>query len=238
MPIEKYPTSSGDLMAKLAELEARVQKLERGPSNPTQTVFHNSAGDVLMRAGADPETGEKGFTVGRDDGKTALMVSGETTKVFDRTGQVIVSDAPGFESGLGRPSISAMVNKVGALASAQTSLIYVTVAEAFFRRSNPAIEVVLQHFTSDGATGIQLRFRDGDTFTQLGPVAGGALYEPSFSPSPAAPVRFRTPPLLLPPGTFPVGGEVRLIVEAQKISGAGPATFTVDVLAVRGADVS
>jgi hypothetical protein len=227
-------------MQRLSDLTSRVEKLERGPTNATQTVFHNSQGDVLMRAGTDPDSGEKGFTVGRTDGKPVIEVKaapGQDTqniKLYDRAGNMILGDSETFESGLRRPSISAMVNNVGLVPPAQTTFIYTTVADAYFRKSNPAIEVVLNYWSSDGATAIQLRFRELDTFTVLGGL--NAPYEPIFNPAPigANAARLVTPPLVLPDSRFPIGEQIHLIVEAQKISGAG--TFTVHTLAVRGSD--
>jgi hypothetical protein len=92
--------------------------------------------------------------------------------------------------------------------------------------------VLLYYFSSDGATGLQLRFRDANTNAQFGTASGG-VYNPSFNPAPAAAAFLRTPPLELGE-SFPVGGEVHLIVEAQKISGTG--TISIQTLAVRGAD--
>jgi hypothetical protein len=124
------------------------------------------------------------------------------------------------------------VTNAGLPILAVTSLIYVTVSEAHFRKSNPAIEVLLYYFSSDGATGLQLRFRDANTNTQFNTPAGG-VYNPTFNPAPAGAAFLRTPPLELGEN-FPVGGEIHLIVEAQKVSGAG--TISVQTVAVRGAD--
>lgn len=235
---EPYPTQA-NLANRLAALEERINKLERGAPK-TLTTFYSSQGEVLMRSGTDPETDDRVFAVGRDNGQTALEVKTpagaqtQSIKLYDRMGNVIVGDSETYPDGLRRPSISHNVVKIGSVAPSQTTLIYTTVGEAYFRKTNPAIEVVLNYWSSDGATGIQLRFREIDTFTQLGTLTSS--YEPIFNPAPVggSAVRLVTPPLVLPSSRFLVGDQVHLIVEAQKISGTG--NFTVDVLAVRGSD--
>lgn len=228
---EKYPTGA-DAMKYIAALESRIEKLERG-SNPTVVAFHDNVGTVLMRAGTDPATLQKGFTVGRSNGKDAIAVSADDhIAVYDKSGQLVLGDSNTYDSGIMRPSISANVVVTGMSLPTNTSAIYITVGEAHFRKSNPAIEVLLYYFSSDGATGIQLRFRDAITNAQFN-TPGGGIYNPTFNPAPVGAAFLRTPPLELGEG-FPVGGEVHLIVEAQKVSGAG--TFTVQTVAVRGAD--
>lgn len=230
---EKYPTQA-NLLKMVNDLTARIEKLERG-DKPTLVTFHDSHGTVLMRAGTDPNTDMRGFSVGRNDGVPAIEVNGVTTQnvgVYDKSGQLILGDSLTYDSGIQRPSISHNVLNTGMSIPAVTSLIYVTVAESHFRKSNPAIEILLYYFSSDGATALQLRFRDANTNTQFNTSSGG-IYNPTFSPAPAAAAFLRTPPLELGEN-FPVGGEIHLIIEAQKVSGAG--TISVQGIAVRGAD--
>ncbi len=235
---EPYPTQA-NLANRLAALEERINKLERGAPK-TLTTFYNSQGDVLMRSGIDPETESRVFSVGRDTGQAAIEVrapSDEATqnvKVFDRRGNVIMGDSETFDAGLRRPSISHNVIRIGSTPPAQTTFVYTTVGEAYFRKSNPSIEVILDYWSSDGATNIDLRFREIDTFTVLGSLS--APYNPTLL-APIPRTRLVTPSLVIPESRFPVGGQVHLIVEAQKSVGApGGSTFTVDVLAIRGSD--
>ena len=234
---EPYPTQA-NLANRLAALESRIEKLERGaPKN--QVVFYNSGGDVLMRAGTDPDTEERGFSIGQDSGGKALEVNSpgggapQSVKMYDRRGNVIVGDSETYEDGLRRPSISHNVRKIGSTAPAQTTTVYTTVGEAYFRKSNPSIEVVLNYFSSDGATSIRLRFREITTFLNLGTQAGGP-YNPTIL-CPAVSTELVTPPLVLPSSQFPIGGAIHVIVEAEKTV-ASASTFTVDVLAIRGSD--
>lgn len=230
---EKYPTQAS-LIQTVNDLIARIEKLERG-SNPTLVTFHDSHGTVLMRAGTDPKTDLRGFNVNRNNGVAAIEVNGTTDQnvgIYDKSGQLVLGDSSTYDSGIMRPSISHNAVTTGMTLPANTSSIYITVGECHFRKSNPAIEVILYYFSSDGATGIQLRFRDANTNAQFNTAAGG-VYNPTFNPAPAGAQLLRTPPLELGEG-FPVGGEIHLIVEAQKVSGAG--TFTVQTVAVRGAD--
>lgn len=230
---EKYPTQAS-LVQQINDLTARIEKLERS-NNPTQVVFHDSSGTVLMRAGTDPNTGQRGFQVGRNDGVNAISVNGTATQnvaIRDKSGQLVFGDSEVYDSGIQRPSISHNVVVTGTTLPANTNTIYNTVGECHFRKSNPAIEILLYYFSSDGATGIQLRFRDANTNAQFNTASGG-VYNPTFNPAPAIATYLRTPPLELGEA-FPVGGEIHLIIEAQRISGTG--TYTVQSLAVRGAD--
>jgi len=235
---EPYPTQA-NLANRLARMEERLDKLERGAPK-TLTTFYNSAGDVLMRSGTDPDTDDRIFAIGRDNGGTALEVKtpdgGETQsiKLYDRYGQVIVSDSETYSQGLRRPSISHNITHMTLALPAQTTTVYQTQAEALFRKSNPSVEVIYNVFSSDGATGVSLRFKEGDTNTQLRPRNGIQNYEIAHNPAPAVLIRNITPPLELPSSQFAVGDQIRLIVEAYRFSGVG--TFVVQVLAIRGSD--
>lgn len=232
---EKYP-SQADLTQRLSAMESRLQKLERG-SPGTLTTFYNSQGDVLLRAGKDPVTGDKLFEVNRDGGAPAIAVTSngnaqQSVQLYDHGGSLIVGDSVNYTDGLRRPSISHNVMVIGDTPPAQTSNIFITVAEAHFRKTNPTLEVLLYYYSSDGATGVQLRFRDITTNTVLADSSG--FYQPNFNPAPIVQARLLTPALILG-SQFPVGGEIDLIVEAQRTSGTG--TFTVHVLSVRGGDL-
>jgi len=235
---EKY-TTQPDMAQRLSALESRIEKLERG-SPKNQVVFFNSQGDVLMRAGTDPETDERGFTIGREDGGTALQVSSpgsgapQSVKIYDHQGQVIVRDSETYQSGLSRPSISHNITHVTLALPAQTTTVYAAQAEVNFLKSNPSVEVVYNVFSSDGATGVSLRFKELATGTQLRPRYEVSNYEIAHNPAPAVLLRNVTPPLELPANVFNVGAPIQLVVEAYRFSGVG--TFVVQVLAVRGSD--
>lgn len=235
---EKYSTQP-DMAQRLSQMESRIEKLERG-SPKNQVVFFNSAGDVLMRAGTNPDTEERGFTVGRDTGGAALEVTSpgsgapQSVKIYDHQGQVIVRDSETYQSGLSRPSISHNVTHVTIALPAQTTTSYQTQAEINFLKTNPSVEVVYNVFSSDGATGVSLRFRELVTNTQLRPRYGIANYEIAHNPAPAVLLRNVTPPLELPANVFNVGAPIQFVVEAYRFSGVG--TFVVQVLAVRGSD--
>jgi hypothetical protein len=236
---EPYPTQA-NLSNRLAALEERIQKLERSTPKTLTTFYNSGSNEVLMRAGTDPETEDRIFAVGRDDGGTALEVKtpdgGDTqsVRIYDRYGQVIVSDSQTYSQGLRRPSISHNVTHMTLALPAQTTTIYQTQAEALFRKSNPSVEVIYNIFSSDGATGVSLRFKEGDSNIQLRPRDGIQNYEIAHNPAPAVIARGITPPLELPSSQFAVGDQIRLIVEAYRFSGVG--TFVVQVLAVRGSD--
>lgn len=235
---EKY-TTQPDLAQRLSDLTSRIEKLERG-SAKNQVVFFNSAGGVLMRAGTDPSTDERGFTVGRDTGNKALEVSSpqvgspQSVKLYDHQGQVLIRDSETYQSGLSRPSISHNVTPVTLALPAQTTTVYQAQAEINFLKSNPSVEVLYNVFSSDGATGVSLRFKELATNTQLRPRYEIANYEIAHNPAPAVLFRAITPPLELPANVFNVGAPIQLVVEAYRFSGVG--TFVVQVLAVRGAD--
>lgn len=235
---DKYP-SQPDMARTIKELTSRVEKLERG-ANPNATVFYNSQGDVLLRAGKDPDTGDRGFTVGRETGSSALEIGAtgpavnQTIRMYDHAGQLILSDSETYGTGLRRPSISHNVTQVTIAPPAQTTTIYQTQGEAYFRKTNPSIEIVYNVFSSDGATGVSLRFKEGDTNTQLRPRYGISNYEIAHNPAPAGFIRVVTPALELPANIFNMGDQIRLIVEAYRFSGVG--TFVVQVLAIRGSD--
>ena len=239
---EKYPLVP-DLTKTVAALTARIEKLERG-GNPNTTVFYNSSGDVLLRAGTDPNSGNKVFSVGRDnDGKAALAVSpaevgsGQSIKIYDRSGQVIVGDSQTYQSGLRRPSISHSIIHNTQTWPAQTSTSYATQAEAYFRKSNPTIEVIYNYFSSDGATGVSVRFVEIETGTHLAPrYDQSGNYEIFHNPAPAVLTRNQTAPLELANGLFNVGDPIHLAVQAYRPVGFGTGTFVVQVVAIRGAD--
>lgn len=237
---EKYQTQS-DLMKVISDLTSRIEKLERSaPKN--QVVFFNSDGDVLMRAGADPETDERGFRVGRSSGNgLALQVSSpegaatdQSIKIYDHDGQVILRDSETYGHGVSRPGVQANITHITLPLPAQTTTVYQTQAEAHFRKFNPSVEITYNIFSSDGATGVSLRFVDVISGTQLTTRYGIANFEIAHNPAPAVLAKATTPPLVLPQGIFPIGGEVQLAIQAYRFSGVG--TFVVQVLAVRGAD--
>jgi hypothetical protein len=236
---EKY-TTQPDLANRLSELQSRIEKLERGSAKSQVVFYSSSSNDVVMRAGTDPETGERGFTVGRDTGGAALEVNSSETgkpqsvKIYDHQGQVIVRDSETYQSGLSRPSLSHNVTHVTLALPAQTTTVYAAQAEINFLKSNPSVEVVYNVFSSDGATGVSLRFRELATGTQLRPRYGIANYEIAHNPAPAVLLRNVTPPLELPANIFNVGAPIQMVVEAYRFSGVG--TFVVQVLAVRGSD--
>lgn len=240
---EKYETQA-DLLKVIANLTSRVEKLERS-SPKNQVVFFNSDGDILMRAGTDPEKDERVFTVGRSSGNgVALEVStpsgpseNQSLKIYDHDGQVVHRDSETYGHGLSRPGVSANINHTTLALPAQTNTVYQTQAEAHFRKVNPSIEVVYNIFSSDGATPVSLRFIELNTGTQLTTQFGIANYEIFWNPAPAVLAKSTTPPLVLPAGLFPVGGEVHLAVQAYRVF-PGVGTFVVQVLAVRGADES
>lgn len=236
---EPYPTQA-NLANRLARLEERLDKLERGAPKTLTTFYSSSSNDILMRAGTDPDTDSRVFAVGRDSGQAAIEVRApnegttQNVKIYDRRGNEIMGDSETFDAGLRRPSISHNIIRVGSTPPAQTTFVYTTVGEAYFRKSNPSVEVILDYWSSDGATNIDLRFREIDTFTTLGTLS--APYNPTLL-APIPRTRLLTPSLVIPESRFPVGGQVHLIVEAQKSVGApGGSNFTVDVLAIRGSD--
>ena len=236
---EKYSTQP-DVARMISDLTSRIEKLERA-SPKNQVVFHDTDGTVLMRAGTDPVTEERGFTVGRGDGNTALEVSAptagtaQTIKLYDHKGEAIVRDSETYGSGLSRPSLSHhIINSTVALPAQTNTLPYATQAEAYFRKSNPSIEILYDIFSSDGATGVSLKFMELDSGTQLRPRNGIQNYEIAHNPAPAVKARFFTPALDLEAGKFGIGDQIHLGVQAYRFSGVG--TYVVQVLAIRGAD--